>query len=359
MWSRYAQCTAGSPSIRTVTTSVKQRRLHLPPSCCDIAVEHAPICNIWHIPHVCHILHHRIFHVRHIYHIRHVHHLRHFGSNPPNLYREPKTPLIMSVNSVISALPAYKTLSAFVYSGTTDPKALDDTVQEFKDLAKKAETEIEDFLWDTYNAIFAVASQTPAEKQGPLVDFLQRLRETTVTASGGQPLKLSNQVVWKGLPTFGWVARDVWNFDVLDSSASKEDKASWNNLTAFFAQLTARADPADPQDPFDFSLYGLWALRTAFEENHAADADVAAAVKQAYLWIKYSGDALQKLSVKTRNFEGKSGQAGAKFVNREWKGLNEERWAAWTEAFASAQSSLTDEEAKGLAGKAAESMKSN
>ncbi|GKT41590.1 uncharacterized protein ColSpa_01771 [Colletotrichum spaethianum] len=263
----------------------------------------------------------------------------------------------MSVNSAIAGLPAYKTLDAFVKSGSTDAKALDDTVQEFKKLAKKSESEIEDFLWDTYNAIFAVAKQTSPERQGPLVEFLQRLRETTVTASDGQPLKLSNQVVWKELPTFGWVARDLWNFDALDTSASKEEKASWDNLSAFVAQLIARADLNDPQDPFDFSLYGLWALRTAFEEEHPADADVAAAVKQAFLWINYSGDALQKLSAENRTFQGNSGNAGGKFGDREWKGLNEERWGAWREAFASAQASLGDEEVKGLAAKAAESMK--
>ncbi|KAK1985876.1 hypothetical protein LZ30DRAFT_778786 [Colletotrichum cereale] len=264
----------------------------------------------------------------------------------------------MSVNAVIAALPAYKTLDAFVKSGATDGKALDDTVHEFNTLAKKSQSEIEDFLWDTYNAIFAVAKQTSPEKQGPLVDFLQRLRETTVTASDGQPLKLSNQVVWKDLPTFGWVARDLWNFDALDASAPKEEKAGWDNLSALAAQLTARADLNDPRDPFDFSLYGLWTLRTAFEEEHPADADVAAAVRQAYLWINYSGDALQKLSAKNRDFDGKSGKAGAKFGDREWKGLNEERWGAWTEAFASAQTSLGDDAVKGLAGKAAESMES-
>ncbi|KZL71230.1 hypothetical protein CT0861_04824, partial [Colletotrichum tofieldiae] len=273
------------------------------------------------------------------------------------LHRFSKIPR-MTVNSAIAALPAYKTLDAFVKSGSTDEKALGDTVQEFKNLAKKSESEIEDFLWDTYNAIFAVAGQTSPEKQGPLVEFLQRLRETTVTASDGQPLKLSNQVVWKELPTFGWVARDLWNFDVLDASASKEEKASWDNLSAFAAQLTARADLNDPQDPFDFSLYGLWTLRTAFEDEHPADADVAAAVRQAYLWINYSGDTLRKLSTKNRNFEGNSGNAGGNFGGREWKGLNEERWAAWTEAFASAEASLGDDEVKRLAGKAAESMKS-
>ncbi|KAK2063358.1 hypothetical protein LY76DRAFT_503918 [Colletotrichum caudatum] len=264
----------------------------------------------------------------------------------------------MTVNPAIAALPAYKTLDAFVKSAATDEKALDDTAQQFNTLAKESQSNIDDFLWDTYNAIFAVAKQTPPEKQGPLVHLLQRLRETTVTASDGQPLKLSNQVVWKDLPTFGWVARDLWNFDALDPSASKDEKAAWDNLSVFAAQLTARADLNNPQDPFDFSLYALWALRTAFEEEHPAGADVAAAVRQAYLWINYSGDALQKLSAKSRDFDAKSGKPGANFADREWKGLNDERWNAWAEAFTSAHASLADDDVKRLAAKAAENMKS-
>ncbi|OHE94371.1 hypothetical protein CORC01_10299 [Colletotrichum orchidophilum] len=264
----------------------------------------------------------------------------------------------MSVNSAIAALPAYQSLDAFVKTGTNDKKRLNDTVDEFKDLAKKSESEIEDFLWDTYNAIFAVAKQTPPEKQTPLVDFLQRLRETTVTASDGQPLKLSNQVVWKDLPTFGWVARDLWNFDAFDTSASEEEKASWINLSAFAAQLTSRADLTNSHDPLDFSLFGLWALRTAFEEEQPGDGDSAVAVSIAYQWIDYSGDALRELSSKNRDYEGKSGKAGAKFGDREWKGLNEERWSAWTGAFESAAPQISDAKVKGLAAKAAEKMKS-
>ncbi|KAK1994907.1 hypothetical protein LX36DRAFT_583411 [Colletotrichum falcatum] len=266
----------------------------------------------------------------------------------------------MSVTPAVAALPAFKTLDALVKSAAADQEAADDdALQHFNSLAAGAQPEVEDFLWDTYNAVFAVARQTSPEKQGPLVRFLQRLRDTTVTANDGQPLKLGNQVVWKHLPTFGWVARDLWNFDALDPSASKAEKAGWDNLSALAAQLTARADLDNPQDPFDLSLYGLWALRTAFEQDHPAGADVAAAVRQASLWINYSRDALQKLSAKNRTFDAKSGNPGAKFADRGWKGFNDERWSAWADAFTSAQASLEDDEVKGLAAKAAESMKSN
>ncbi|KXH56883.1 hypothetical protein CSAL01_06131 [Colletotrichum salicis] len=294
----------------------------------------------------------------------------------------------MSVNDAIAALPAYKSLTSFIKA--ENKKALEDTVSEFKDLAKKSESQIEDFLWDTYNAIFAVAKQTSPENQTPLVDLLQRLRGSTVTASDGQPLKLNSQVVWKDLPTFGWVARDLWNFgeythlmqqanmpskyrclvpenspqlthpDAFDTSASAEEKASWINLSAFAAQLTARADLTNPQDPFDFSLYGLWALRSAFEEEQAADAaeGQTIATRLAYQWTVHAKDALYKLSTKSRDFEGKSGKPGSKFADREWKGLNEERWQSWIDGFAAVSQSTSDKEVSALAKEAAEKMKS-
>ncbi|KAJ0300192.1 hypothetical protein COL5a_003859 [Colletotrichum fioriniae] len=266
----------------------------------------------------------------------------------------------VGVNDAIAALPAYKSLSSFVKTdGTTDKKALENTVDEFKDLAKKSESQIEDFLWDTYNAIFAVAKQTPPEKQAPLLDFLQRLRETTVTASDGQPLKLNNQVVWKDLPTFGWVARDLWNFDTTDTSASAEEKASWTNLSAFAAQLTARADLTNPQDPFDFSLYALWALRDAFEVDFAA-ASVerhSIATRLAYQWLSYAPDALHDLSLKGRDFDGKSGKPGSKFADREWKGMNEARYGAWADSITSISQTASDEEVRALAKEAAAKLK--
>ncbi|KAF6824603.1 hypothetical protein CMUS01_10181 [Colletotrichum musicola] len=265
----------------------------------------------------------------------------------------------MSADSKTDAHPTYQALEALVKSAGDD-KAIDDTVQRFSELAKASASELEDFLWETYNGIFDVAGQTAPEKQTPLVDFVQRLRETTVTGSDGQALHISDGVVWKDLPTFGWVARDLWNFDVLDASASKEEKTDQDNKAAFLAQLTARASVTSAQrdDPLDYSMYGLWALREAFEEEHPAGADVVSAVRQAYLWIRYAGDVLRKLSAQDHKLQERTGIAGGKFTSRGWSGFNEERWTAWSEAFAAARTGLADAEAKELAGQAVDIMKS-
>ena len=72
---------------------------------------------------------------------------------------------------------------------------------------------IADLLWDTWVAVFEVAGQTPVDRQGKLVEFMVELQKVKVTGANGQPLKDENGgVVWTDLPTFGWVAREKWNF---------------------------------------------------------------------------------------------------------------------------------------------------
>lgn len=84
-------------------------------------------------------------------------------------------------------------------------------VHSFTEQAKSASS-IGDYLWEAFNAMFDVAARTPLEKQGRLVEFLGRLRQTTATGADGQPLSYEGGAVWKDMPSFGWVARDLWNF---------------------------------------------------------------------------------------------------------------------------------------------------
>ena len=96
-----------------------------------------------------------------------------------------------------------------------EPDATEQTVaaavQTFNDQASSAYT-IGDYLWEAFNAVFDVAARTPPEKQGRLLEFADRLRQTTATDANGQPLSYEGGVVWKDMPSFGWVARDLWNF---------------------------------------------------------------------------------------------------------------------------------------------------
>ena len=89
-------------------------------------------------------------------------------------------------------------------------------VRTFNDQANAA-TSIGDYLWEAFNAVFDVAARTPPENQGRLLEFLDRLRQTTATDANGQPLSYEDGVVWKDMPSFGWLARDLWNFGTLST----------------------------------------------------------------------------------------------------------------------------------------------
>ncbi|KAL2151442.1 hypothetical protein VTH82DRAFT_6540 [Thermothelomyces myriococcoides] len=230
----------------------------------------------------------------------------------------------------------------------TEPSATADTVsaavQGFNDQARASASTIGDYLWDAFNAVFKAAGRTPPEHQGPLIDFLVRLRGTTVTDEEGKVLKHEDGQVWTDLPTFGWVARDLWNFEPTEPSATAQDISKWENWTTFLAQLTARST-GEGSDPFDFSLYALWALRDALEKEEKEGRPASKpAVRLASLWVRHAGERLRKLSADSRTLEGNMGSSAGKYSQRGWKGFNEERWKAWTEELKEAQATLGSDE---------------
>jgi len=70
--------------------------------------------------------------------------------------------------------------------------------------------------------------------------------------------------------------------DAADPKSTPQECSQRENWTAFLAQLTARSKGEN--DPFDFSLFGLWAMRDAFEEE--ADGAPKGAVRLAALWVE-------------------------------------------------------------------------
>lgn len=103
-----------------------------------------------------------------------------------------------------------------VLTPLTKPDATDEAiktaVQAFKDQAQTKASSIGDYVWDAFNAVFDAAGRTRPEDQGRLIEFLTQLRQVTVTGPDGKPLEYEDMVVWKDLPSFGWVARECWNF---------------------------------------------------------------------------------------------------------------------------------------------------
>lgn len=76
---------------------------------------------------------------------------------------------------------------------------------------------------------------------------------------------------------------------------------------------------------FDFSLYAIWTLRSAYEQNETD----ATAVEAAKMWFLYAKEAMEKLSHDGKSFEGPIAKAGEKYADRDWKGFSEERLVVW------------------------------
>jgi hypothetical protein len=101
----------------------------------------------------------------------------------------------------------------------------------------------------------------------------------------------------------------------------------WQNLNAFFARLTATSSliPA-----FDFSLYALWTLRAAFEDQEPTPANIDA----GKMWFLYAGEMLEKLSREEKGFDGRMGREGSRYEGKNWKGFNAERLGIWKQGVA-------------------------
>lgn len=129
---------------------------------------------------------------------------------------------------------------------------------------------------------------------------------------------------------------------------TQEQLTRITNKTAFLARLTALSKE---KDPFDFSLYALWALRDAFEEECPAGYDAEPAIRNAAVWIEYAGKMLWKLAVGNREFRDRLAIPGRKFAGKPWRGFTEERWNVWRAGFeevGSQAEAAEVEEAEGL-----------
>ncbi|KAK0619577.1 hypothetical protein B0T14DRAFT_479830 [Immersiella caudata] len=209
--------------------------------------------------------------------------------------------------------------------------------------ASAAETgKLSDFIWDVFNAVFDVSATigTPAQKLLPV--FMEKLRQANVAGADDKTLKHEGGEVWKDLPTFGWVARDHWNFDAW-APMSGDEYTEIFRRSAFLASLTFQSsDLNDLMDPFNFSMFGLWALRTAFEDTLPHDVTNTQAAELAVPWIACSGESLLKLSQENANLPANVGAGGERFRSKGWKGFNPERWAVWRDGFAAAAERAED-----------------
>lgn len=98
---------------------------------------------------------------------------------------------------------------------TTPTKVTADIVKGSKLLLNNT-AELNDYVYDTWTGLFDLVGKTFPEHQQPIIDLLLELRKSTIYQDGDatkRPVTVQDDgILWKDLPTFGWVARDLWNF---------------------------------------------------------------------------------------------------------------------------------------------------
>ncbi|KAE9401225.1 hypothetical protein BT96DRAFT_856685 [Gymnopus androsaceus JB14] len=214
--------------------------------------------------------------------------------------------------------------------------------------------EVGNQAYNTSCCLVEVVERTPPSQQSKLVQFLYQLREKTVTDPiTSEPLKVDGEVVWTDLPTLGYTWADEINSFCKQLSVRLEDTPDklqrWENLSAYFARLTASSSN------MDFSRTGIWVLQTAFEPEKPLERELAA-IRMACFWLIYAADILWA-NANGRDNNGKDVGCGKRFQGRKWKGFSRDRWSFWEERLLEAQVIYTSGETKELIEDALAQMK--
>ena len=265
----------------------------------------------------------------------------------------------MDISNQITETDEYKVFSSYI----AEPDNVDDTlttitnlVQDTYESSRDPEGDVETHLGRAWNSILILASETAhdSSKQDKLVDLMSALvSQRPLKDSTGEPVVISGGRVWMDLPLFGQQVRESWNFPD-DREVDQKTRDKWINVNAFVARLTAASwkgasfetdgDIKSERPALDFSLYGIWAARSALEENLGKEGNtVDALIGAAAVWTLYAGTALKGLCHGKRDFQGKVARSGTKYKGEDWKGYNQDRRQIWGNELSQSEDSVQDE----------------
>lgn len=209
-----------------------------------------------------------------------------------------------------------------------------------------SEEVLEEKLSTSWRTLIDFAAKTSHKSQEPLIEVVKAIQKQRTGKGDDKVTIWGEQVkIWEDMPLFGAKMREAWNrgmcistrsslfhtYDAINAnyachpapnSGSKDDFSAeeWVNLNAFAARLTALSIPA-----FDFSLYAIWTMRSAFEGNEPTDE----AAEAAKVWFLYAGDVIERLSEEGKSFDGMIAKPGEKFREKAWRGFCVERLGVW------------------------------
>lgn len=101
--------------------------------------------------------------------------------------------------------------------------------------------------------------------------------------------------------------------------------------------MTALAHSKTNDNP-DLSLFCVWTVRQALEEQDCSDVAVAAAAA----WFVYAAPTVYDFCQKGKSFEGKVARPGSAFQDQSWTGFTQDRWAAWKQKMGDVQGQVSD-----------------
>lgn len=225
--------------------------------------------------------------------------------------------------------------------------------------------DLETRLCNTWTSVLLLASQTEhnSAKQDELVRAIKTLvSQESLKDRAGKSIEIDGSKVWSDLPLFGQQVRGCWNFPE-NEEVDESVKDKWINVNAFIAKLTAAAwedSSFETQSGFepaytalDFSLYGIWTIRSALEEKLPAKGNtVDAQLGAASAWVIYANPVLGKLCEEGKQFQGKVARPGSQFKTKEWRGYHQERWEIWQEELLRANKKVQSNMVKELMEKA-------
>ena len=162
------------------------------------------------------------------------------------------------------------------------------TVHAFATPVEKG-ADAESRLWTAWGEVIRQASLRAPEEQTRLVELVIALRDRGFKPNAANPHIIWGQVLWTGLPLLSAQMREAWNWAAPPETAD----FTWRNVNGFAARLTLAG--------IDFSLLGLWTIRTSLEEDVQVSAVELMAAAE---WFRYLTKPIMQWSEADRQFDG-------------------------------------------------------
>lgn len=144
-------------------------------------------------------------------------------------------------------------------------------------------------LWTAWGEVIRQASVRAPEDQTRLVELVVALRDRGFKPDASNPHIIWGQVLWTGLPLLSAQMREAWNWAAPPATSDY----TWRNVNGFAARLTVAG--------VDFSLLGLWTIRSSLEESTEVTATELMAAAE---WFKYLTKSMVQWSEADRQFDG-------------------------------------------------------